>query len=500
MQRGLLLLAFVSLASCAESAHAGDIVDLLHPGSRASIALGGDPFASPLDPGGGLWPEADVFRAPALRLDAAASDPLGRGSPGVAGELSGSMAASRLVLPRVLNGRAYAFTAELASPRWNGSWSGPSGSVSLGGPESRMALEAFAPDVIPGLSMQARLPLGTTAGEPGASRTSAALQYRRPALSLQGHWSLQRRPEPLHSDLYDQFISAPLNLRSERFGLDGRIAPGPLWEAEGSFARVYDRPLEAVDGTAGYRIAPGGAGRIGQASFSLGPAPRRLLARWTERTRDLNGRAYLDGDLFARLNYGRIWLRSWLFAAQLGSASRTRGVMEFELAQAVLNARGEVESWPFTSGLVALLGVRRVGYATAAAQWSRWHAGLECHPRSWLGVSGGLNAYDIRPTGTLESWQPILFVLGRTDDRVDRLTIERAQLGAISLGGRLVAGRAEVQIGVRQFVAAHIQRSSAAGALATGASPAPGLSPAPSPSPARWPGGTLADFSITMWF
>jgi hypothetical protein len=174
--------------------------------------------------------------------------------------------------------------------------------------------------------------------------------------------------------------------------------------------------------------------------------------------------------------------------------------MEFELAQAVLNARGEVESWPFTSGLVALLGVRRVGYATAAAQWSRWHAGLECHPRSWLGVSGGLNAYDIRPTGTLESWQPILFVLGRTDDRVDRLTIERAQLGAISLGGRLVAGRAEVQIGVRQFVAAHIQRSSAAGALATGASPAPGLSPAPSPSPARWPGGTLADFSITMWF
>jgi hypothetical protein len=500
MQRGLLLLALASLACCAEPALAGDIVDLLHPGSRAAIALGGDPFASPLDPGGGLWPAADVFRSPSLRVDAAASDPLRRASSGVAGQLSGSVAASRLVLPRMLNGHAYAFTAELASPRWNGSWSGPSGSVSLGGPESGVALEALAPDVIPGLSMQARLPLGTTAGEPGASRSSAALRFRRAALSLQGHWSLQRRPERLHSDLYDQFIDAPLNLRSERFGLDGRIAPGPLWEAEGSFARVYDRPLEAVDGTAGYRIAPGGAGRVGQASLSLGPAPRRLLARWTERTHDLNGKAYLDGDLFARLNYGRIRLRSWLFAAQLGSAARTRGVMEFELAQAVLSARGEVESWPFTSGLAALLGARRVGYATAAAQWSRWHAGVEGRPRSWLGVSGGLNVYDVRPTATLESWQPILFVLGRTDDRVDRITIERAQLGAISLGGRLAAGRAEVQVGVRQFVAARIQRHAAIGSAAAASNPAPEPAPAASSSPARWPGGTLADLSITMWF
>jgi hypothetical protein len=125
---------------------------------------------------------------------------------------------------------------------------------------------------------------------------------------------------------------------------------------------------------------------------------------------------------------------------------------------------------------------------------------VECRPRSWLGVSGGLNVYDVRPTATLESWQPILFVLGRTDDRVDRITIERAQLGAISLGGRLAAGRAEVQVGVRQFVAARIQRHAANGSVAAASSPAPEMAPAANSSAARWPGGTLADLSITMWF
>ena len=498
MQRGLLLLALVSLVWCAESAHAGDIVDLLQPGSRTAIALGGDPFASPLDPGSGLWPDVDLFRSPSLRFDAAASDPLTGAGSGAAGALSGSTAASRLAMPLMMAGRAWALTAELASPRWSGSWSGPAGSVSLGGPESRMALEAFAPAALPGLSLQARLPLGNTDGEPGASRSGAAIRYRRAAFSLQGHWNLQRRPEPFRTDLYDQHISAPLNLRSERFGLDGRIGPSAYWTAEGSFARVHDRSLDAVDGAAGYRLAPGGAGRVSQASLSFGPAAKRVLARWTERTRDLNGKAYLDGDLFARLNYGRIWTRSWLVAAQLGTAASTGGVLEFELAQASLNARGEVETWPFTSGLVALLGARRVGYASAAAQWIRWHAGMECHPRSWLGVSAGVNAYDIRPEGTLESWQPVLFVFGRTDDQVDQLTIDRAQLGAVSLGGRLAMGRAEASFGIRQFVAARIQRHRSSGSSAGVGSPEPAQ--AINPSPARWPGGTLADCSVTLWF
>ena len=500
MQRGLQLLAAVSLAWCAEAAHAGDIVDLLHPGSRAAIGLGGDPFVSPLDPGGGLWPRLDALRSPALRLDAAASRSARERGPANAGALSGSVAASRLVMPLRLAGRPWALSAELASPRWSGSWSGSAGSVSLGGPESRMALEAFAPEVVPGLSLQTRLPLGTTAGEPGASRSAAAIQYRRAAFWVQGHWTLQRRPELFRSDLYDQLIQAPLNLRSELFGIDGRIAPRARWSLEGSLARSHDRPLDAVDGAAGYRLSPGGAGRFGQASLVLGPPPRRVLARWTERTSDLNGKAFLDGNLFARLNYGRMWLRSWLVAAEMGPATRTRGVMEFELAQAALTARGEVESWPFTSGLVALLGARRVGYASAAAQWSRWHAGIECHPRSQLEVTAGMNAYDIRPAGTLESWQPILFVFGRSGDQVDRLSIERAQLGAVSLGARARTGRTEVSFGVRQFVAARIQRRPGAPAATAAAASAGESAPAATPSPARWPGGTLADFSITMWF
>ena len=501
MQRALLLLALVSLVSCAESAHAGDVVDLLHPGSRAAIALGGDPFASPLDPGGGLWPETDVFRAPALRLDAAASDPLGGVASGVAGRLSGSTAASRLVMPQRLGGHAYALTAELAAPRWNGAWSAPSGSVSLGGPESRLALEAFAPEVLPGLSMQARLPLGTTAGEPGASRSAAAIQYRRAAFSLQGHWSLQRRPEILHSDLYAEPIDAPLNLRSERFGIDGRIAPSPLWAVEGMFARVHDRPLYAVDGTPGYQLAPGGAGRVGQASVSFGPVSKRALGRWTERTRDLNGRAYLDGDLFARLNYGRIRLRSWLFAAELGSPSRTRVVMEFERAQAAISARGEVESWPFTSGLVALLGARRVGYATAAAQWSR--LARRC------GVPSPLLA---RPLGRSQcirhSAHRHARVLAADPVRASVAPMtERTASPSIAPSwarSRSAAGWPRAEPRFRSAFGSSWPRtfSAAHRAAHRGAAPSPAPEPAPEAgaSPARWPGGTLADLSITLWF
>src|SRR5437867_9836073 len=70
----LLVSAFLE----AKAETGGEIFDLLQPGSRPAVGVGGDPFLSPLDDATGWWSEFDWAAGRSLRVEGYASQPMSR--------------------------------------------------------------------------------------------------------------------------------------------------------------------------------------------------------------------------------------------------------------------------------------------------------------------------------------------------------------------------------------------------------------------------------------
>lgn len=99
--------------------------------------------------------------------------------------------------------------------------------------------------------------------------------------------------------------------------------------------------------------------------------------------------------------------------------------------------RGHLEFWPFTQGLVDLLGLRR--YWIGQFEIKRYQYLLEYQ---WENVSKktfqkkmkfNIQFFDVFPKLDLQHWKPIFLVFGKTDEQFYRLKIERLQILQIGL-------------------------------------------------------------------
>lgn len=445
------------------------LTGLLQPGSRPALALGGDPFCSPVEDQDGWWQRPGLSRGQEVIVEGTWSEPLRTDVANLQRTIAGRWA----VDPSVARGRVRV-GGEIIAPDWGIRWAGGDGGVRLEGSGVGGTLAVRARELVPGFTVQAVSP--TIGDRMGVRSTPAGVGARYRFLTiavLQAAWETSRAPEVLRSDLYGEPIEASLNLRAERTRLDAAILlPGRL-RVEGSAGWDDFRDLEARQAAPVYHLAPLGRSTLAQASVAWqSPIGWRVLGRYTHRELEIRGTASWGGQRFAEINSGRAGQESYLLGAEYVTPRGSRWLIDAETVWADARARLELETWPFTSGTVDLLGLRRIYRAQGEARWHRAHVGL-VHPVRRTGlISVGLAGYDIAPAGTLESWRPMFLVFGSADREFDRLDTRRLQLVALSLGFGLAVGTTRFDLAAQQFVFAKSFQS-VADAAADGAAPEP---------------------------
>lgn len=483
-----LVILLLALAAPAR-AGTGDLLDLLQPGSHADVGLGGDPFLGPFDAAWGFWSDIDFTPRWSSRLDAGLSIPIGFGQDGASGRMGTDSFRWTTAAGTTIGERALLGAVRFARPTWTGTWRGSPGPFHIGGTGSQVIVGARLADLLPGLTLQGIAPIAFHGGETAATG-GMGLRYRLgPRLQAQASMSRARVPETFESRLYDEPISASVNLRTDRYALDGSVRPWSRLTIDGSTAWGFQGGIEPRDRRPGYQINPHGRSTSQQVSAGWNaPGTRRLLLRWTGSDLDVHGTASLRGLDFGELTYFRSTLTSWLGGIEVPVGSKTRIVLEAEQANLLARAHGVAKGWPFASGLGQLLGLRMTGVATGSARWTRWHAAIE--RRKGIGLQSGVTWYDIQPRATLTTWLPVLLGVGRTDIHEHDLNARRIQLGALSLGLGGSRGGWRVALRARQFVFARVLQDQRP---ATTPGPSQGKT---SPRTRQWPGGTQVEFTL----
>jgi hypothetical protein len=462
----MALLALGTAASAAATPRGA--LDLLRPGSHAAVGVGGDPFLSPLADDVGWWSDLHLGEAPGSHAEIETSRPAGFGSgTGVEGGQArwSATASGRFARARWIGG------AGVDAPRWSGTWEGEPGALSFrstGGRASaglRLGLHPSLDWQISGASGSATSPRSTL---------GAGIRWRLPSgSSIQSSWVRTRRSDELGSTLYGEPLQVTTNLCQESQRLETRWRGPWRLELEGALERSRFLPGEPARAEARYHLDPSGSGRFDQVGLAWNRARRRALLRWTSVGLDLAGDLSWWGQNFGGVDRARLDLQSWLAAMESRSAGGSRTLLELEHVEVDARVRGDLESWPFTSTLVDLLGARRIVRISGDAVWDRWHV---AHDRPWgtrTRVRGGLEWIEARPRARLESWQPAFLVFGKVDDRSDALALRRAQLAVLSIGAARPVLGLELDLGLEQCVFARVrERESASSSGAGGAEPA----------------------------
>jgi hypothetical protein len=451
------LLATALVPVAAGSQTLSDLTGLLQPGSRPSLALGGDPFRSAVDDQYGWWQELGLSREPEIGVEGVWSEPLHSEVANLQRALTGRW----VVDPPGVRGRLR-LGGEIFAPNWGIRWAGGDGAVRLGGSGVGGIVGARARELLPGLTVQGVSPsFGALQDVRGpAAGGGARYRFRRLAV-LQASRESGRSPELLRSDLYGELIQASLNLRSERTRADAAVMLPGRMRLEGSVARNDFQDIEGREIAPVYHLAPRGRSTVAQASVAWdSPIGWRVLGRYTRRDLELHGTAAWGGQRFSELSSATARQESYLVGAEHAPPGGPRWLLDAEMVRADARARLELETWPFTPSTIDLLGLRRIYRALGEARWHRVHVGLECPIRHAGRVGVGLAGYDIQPEGSLESWRPVFLVFGGTDRRLDRLGTRRLQLAALSLGIGLAVGASQVELAAQQFVFAKAFRTS----------------------------------------
>lgn len=466
----LALAAVLAAAAPARAQTLAGLVEILQPGSRPAPGLGGDPFLSPIGNDAGWWAGPGLVEPRGTQFEAGWSAPL----PG-----SGTLDSRRLAWTGVGAWRGSAGVlrvgARASALAGESRLAGDLGTLRLASRGRRLEGGARFSGLTPGLTLQVAGPLWS---EGGSARFSSAGVGARLAparwIAAQARVEDLRARQHFDSDLYGEPISAALDLAGERWQADARVLGAGGLALEGSVARSRYAPDARGRAEAGYAFRPAGTSDLDQASLSWRATPlTRLLARWTRSAFEVEGDAVWGGVRFGHVTYARAESRGWLLAVDRRS-SRARLLLDAEWVEAGGAARGSIEAWPFTEATADLLGLRRIGRASAEARWWRVHAGLEQRLGGALRASGGLAWYEARADARLESWQPTFLVFGVTDFRRDAMPWRGAQLAIASLGLRAELRGVSAAVEIQQPVFGRVWERTASAAYGGGGAGAPG--------------------------
>ncbi len=492
--RAVAALAVTALLfTCPRVASCTDATNLLQPGSRPSLALGGDPFLSPLVDSIGWWGAAPISSSKSIAFAVVGDGLLSEFGSGGSGHASDSRLSS-VVTGLTHTGRVrLAYGVSVAAGVRDGVWRSGGGSASVRARQPTLEGGVRAEGLAPGLSAMivAPVPFGRQAQLASSFRTGLRYTPGR-FFAAQAGAGRAHVPEVLNATFQDQEVKASLDVNAHTYQGDVLVRPVSWAEIEANGASAFIDALSDPDTTTAYAFAPKGRVFQQQCSAMLRAPKGRAIVRWSRSDFDLKVKA-----TWAAQQYGRVSLlkgdrSSWLVALDSGTPGGPRWLLEAERADMKGAAFGVVESWPFTSLLVSLLGERGYADASMSASWWRVHAGTDQRLGGVRRLQMGLTWFDIAPEVHLRTWASAVAGIGVRDLRFTQLDVHRVQLAVVSVGPAGHLGGAEWSVALRQFVFAKGFDTKVAAAEATGSQS--------SRSHRRlgWPGGTRLEATVRI--
>jgi hypothetical protein len=347
-----------------------------------------------------------------------------------------------------------------------------------------------------GLSLQATAPIwheGSPAGQPAGVGLRVV---RGDWCRLQVAGTTTRNHERIDGAILGDRLPMALNLNDDSWQVDARLGPWRRFTVEGNWRDSQYVARDPVVKDLLYQCMPGGdAGSLGGALRFVPRARHEVVLRYREVTFDLDAGLHWGGQQFGWLSYARgnmySRLAAWKWAVSGGTAVR----LEWEDFNVDGRIRASVESWPFTSTVMDLLGGRRIYVGTLAAQADRLTARVD------LKVAGarccvGPTWIRIRPDATWESWRPAFLAFGRADYRYDALRVTRLDLVALLVDAGFSLGPCDIDVALQQFVLGRAEEQPRESV--TGGQGAP--VDAPDADNSGWPGGTYVQVGVGWRF
>lgn len=272
------------------------------------------------------------------------------------------------------------------------------------------------------------------------------------------------------------------DLRRNRWITD--FKPNPSWHITGKVDDVQlaaDPPASGKTGE--FTLQPTGLLLQRQLQVTHRPWPGGITFGFQMSNGDVTGqvRGYTEGLRFGQMGVLEATWHSWQLSA--ASGSRVSWTAAVSGGAAELFTSGVIKFWPFSEGLVELLGQRRHVEISGRVTWWQAGGGISVTPVRILRLEAGLDCYRIQPELSLFSWQPLLFGLGVSDPAWEQLEISRVDLGSLRVGTNWTPVRGiQLHVSARQWFPFAIVKT---GPSQSGPStPAP-PSPAPAPSNTR---------------
>jgi hypothetical protein len=168
--------------------------------------------------------------------------------------------------------------------------------------------------------------------------------------------------------------------------------------------------------------------------FSFSSGRWKIFAGARGQDFDLMAYGYKDPYDYAKVTAFDLKVKSVFSGIEVNSSTVKRSAFfEIELMDWDGFSRGHLEFWPFTSGFIDLLGLRRY-YISETEGWiRRFHfGGRRRLNERWIG-SGGINMICIKPEAELSHWRPAFLVFGKTDEKNHSLDITKNLSGIVHM-------------------------------------------------------------------
>jgi len=437
------------------------MLDVLMSGGADASGVLPDAFRSSVSDDAGLWSACPAVAGPAVDLERRHLEPLTRRLTAGEGAAFDRTTTARYLHPLAHRGWEAQLGASLNRTDLDTWADGVDGATRLDHGGSVLGLSLRAGNRRYGIEVLAAGPLARTASGLPGERLGGSIRFapdRRLVLQVSHHREESR--SRLGSRVIDDPVSFDLNAGRRTWRAALAAGPWRRLSCDLVWTDTAIDPLDEITDTHRYELSPSAAHASwrGAAAIDLG-AGHDILFGLADKDTDVEAGAYWGGQKFGWLNYLESRLRSQVLGWRWTSRGSWRIQTEWEWSRLEGRARAKVESWPFTSTIVDLLGVKQIAYGELKLDWDR----VSCmYTREDAGTSLSLGGayYRISPRATLETWQPAFLVFGRTDYHLRELEVRRIDLGALLARVEIALGAGGVlDLSLQQFLWADVTRT-----------------------------------------
>ncbi len=429
---------------------AGFVLDGLEPGASAADPLP-DPFLSAFSDRSGWWSSVRETGSPQFDFSFLDFHPLTRRLSGNGSDVHDRRFDLRHTRPLPLpTGPAWgSLTYHNQDLQTRLDASNTDLGLHAGGERFDLGLRLGIPDL--GLGLQATVPVGPR-GSLSARTSGLGIRFvPSPYLGIQFARTWTACSQGIRAEILEEPVPLVLNLQEDARHAAMRLSPFDRLEMETSMREASYSYQDTVSTALAYEFMPNGSSSIRSGTVKF--TPRRnhqVLLKYQEGSFDLDGGSYWGGQQFGWLTYARGWqysrLATWRWQSSKGRSFR----LEYESVSLDARFRASMESWPFTSTIIDLLGVRQIWRGEVDLSWHRTTAlfSTRCLGRPFQVGMSWFRAY---PEASLETWRPAFLIFGSTDYRRDDLEVTRADLLSLLLETSLPLGCLDLTLSLQQF-------------------------------------------------